>query len=77
MARQVINNLLYDTSNSSVVYKEADTKKILWQNNNTGTFFFSYPDGHIEPITRESAKQYLGLIDVQVYINIFGTPQEG
>jgi hypothetical protein len=75
--RQVINNLLYDTSNASVVYKEAESKKILWQNKNTGTFFFSYQDGHIEPITREDAKQYLGLIDVSVYIQMFGEPQEG
>lgn len=75
--RQVINNLLYDTQKASVVYKEQDKSKTLWQMNNTKTFFFVFADGHIEPISKESAKEYLGLIDVSVYIQMFGEPQEG
>jgi hypothetical protein len=75
--RQVINNLLYDTSKSTLVYKESDTKKQLWQINTTKSFFFSFADGHIEPITTQDAKNYLGLTDVQVYIQMFGEPQEG
>jgi hypothetical protein len=75
--RQVIKNLLYDTQKAKLVYKEADTKKQLWQMNRTQSFFFTFQDGHIEPISKESAKEYLGLIDVSVYIQMFGEPQEG
>jgi hypothetical protein len=75
--RKVINNLLYDTAKSTLVYKESDTKKQLWQVNSTQSFFFTYADGKIEPITKEAAKEYLGLVDVQVYIQMFGEPQEG
>lgn len=75
--RQVIKNLLYDTSKAKLVYKEADTKKQLWQINSTKSFFFTFQDGHIEPISIDSAKEYLGLVDVQTYIQMFGEPQEG
>lgn len=75
--RQVIKNLLYDTSKAKLVYRETDTMKQLWQMNNTKSFFFTFQDGHIEPISLDSAKEYLGLIDVSVYIQMFGEPQEG
>ena len=77
--RQVLDGKLYDTQKAKVVYKDnkSEDKRQLWQMISTQSFFFTFADGHIEPITRPEAEKYLGLVDVDVYIQMFGEPQEG
>lgn len=71
----VINNLLYDTDNATVIYAEEYTKRILYKTNN-GNFFMFFPNGEIVPKTEKSAKDYLGKHDVVKYIELFGEPKE-
>ena len=79
MPRQVINNKLYDTDKAKLIYTETESsnRRQLWQMKSTQTFFFTFGNGSIEPISEEQAKAYLGLVDVSVYIEVFGEPQEG
>lgn len=59
--QRVVNGLLYDTANATVVHMEEDTKRILYHTTN-GNFFMFYPTGEIVPKTKESAQDYLGKI---------------
>lgn len=73
--KRVINNLLYDTDNATIIYVEEYTKRILYRTNN-GNFFMFYSNGEIIPKTEESTKEYLGKHSVEKYIELFGEPKE-
>ena len=73
--QRVVNGLLYDTANATVVHMEEDTKRMLYHTSN-GNFFMFYPTGEIVPKTKESAQDYLGKYNVEKYIELFGQPQE-
>lgn len=73
--QRVINNLLYDTNTATVIHREEDTKRVLYQTPNSNYFMF-YPNGEIVPKTEESTKDYLGKHNVPKYIELFGEPQE-
>lgn len=79
MPRQIINNKLYDTDKAKMIYTEIESsnRRQLWQMKSTQTFFFTFGNGSIEVISEEQAKAYLGLVDVSVYIKVFGKPEEG
>lgn len=70
----IIDGLLYDTENSTVIHRE-DNGRILYQGTN-GNYFMFYPTGEIIPKTEESTKSYLGRYNVTKYIELFGEPQE-
>lgn len=73
--QRVINNLLYDTDTATVLHKEDDSKRVLYQTPNKNYFMF-YSNGEIVPKTEESTKDYLGKHNVPKYIELFGEPQE-
>ena len=73
--KRVINNLLYDTDNATIIFVEEYTKRILYRTNN-GNFFMFYSNGEIMPKTEESIKEYLGNYIVEKYIELFGEPKE-
>ena len=73
--KKVIKGLLYDTEKSILVYQDTATRRQLWKTVNK-TFFFTFQNGSIEPVTTEGAKEYLGLVDVEAYIKVFGDPKE-
>ena len=73
--KRVINNLLYDTDNATIIFVEEYTKRILYRTNN-GNFFMFYSNGEITPKTEESTKEYLGKHNVEKYIELFGEPKE-
>ena len=73
--QRVINGLLYDTQNATVVHTDQNNNRVLYvtENNN---FFMLYPNGEIVPKTEQSTKDYLGKYNVKKYIELFGEPQE-
>lgn len=73
--KRVIDNLLYDTEVSTLIYTEKDTNRRLYQTLN-GNFFTLYSTGEIQPKSLEATKEYLGKYDVDKYIEIFGEPEE-
>ena len=73
--QRVIDGLLYDTATAEIIYIEEDTKRILYQTPN-GNFFTLYANGEIIPKTEESTKDYLGKHNVDMYIKLFGEPED-
>ena len=56
--QRVINGLLYDTKNATVVHTDQNNNRVLYvtENNN---FFMLYPNGEIVPKTEQITKDYL------------------
>lgn len=73
--QRVINGLLYDTKNATVVHTDKNNNRVLYvtENNN---FFMLYQNGEIIPKTEQSTKDYLGKHNVKKYIELFGNPKE-
>lgn len=73
--QRVINGLLYDTKNATVVHTDKNNNRVLYvtENNN---FFMLYSNGEIVPKTEQSTKDYLGKHNVKKYIELFGNPKE-
>ena len=71
----IINDYLYDTDKSTLIYIDVATKRSLYKTHN-GNYFMQYNNGEIVPKTLESTKEYLGKHDVEAYIKEFNEPQE-
>ncbi len=67
--RAIIENKLYDTSISTVLY--SDGGECLFKTKNSA--YFKTDTEGIKPITINEAKEYLGVKDVDTYIKEFGT----
>lgn len=73
--KRIINNLLYDTGVSELIYTEEGVNRQLYKTPN-GNFFTLYPTGEIRPKSVDDTKDYLGRYDVNKYVELFGEPQE-
>lgn len=73
--KKIINNLLYDTELSELIYHD-EVKNRRWYRTPNGNYFVFYATGEITPKTEESVKEYLGRNNVDKYIELFGEPQE-
>ena len=67
--KAIINEKLYDTTSSKVIYV-GDTEALYKTQN--GTYFRTYSEG-IRPMEIEKEKKYLGIKDVDAYIKEFGS----
>ena len=67
--KAIINNLMYDTTTSTVLYTGA--YETLWKTENK-SYFRVTPEGII-PMTEDEAKEYLGVKDADAYIKEFGS----
>ncbi len=66
--KAIINNKMYDTTTSTVLYTGAT--ETLWKTEN-GSYFKITPLG-LEPMTEDETKAYLGVKDADAYIKEFG-----
>ena len=66
--KAIINNLLYDTTTSTMLYSGAGES--LWKTEN-GSYFKAVND-IIVPQTEDEVKKYLGMKDADMYIKEFG-----
>lgn len=73
--QKIINDLLYDTEISELIYLEEGTQRRYYKTPN-GNFFTLYPTGEIQPKSERDMRDYLGKYDVDKYIEIFGEPEE-
>lgn len=73
--KQIINDLLYDTETSDLIYVDAINNRRMYKTQN-GNYFVLYGNGEIIPKTEESARDFLGRNDVTKYIELFGRPKE-
>lgn len=67
--KAIINNKLYDTTTSAVIY--AGGTEALFKTENDA--YFKTSNSGITPMTDEQAKEWLGVIDADTYIKEFGT----
>lgn len=73
--KKVINELLYDTEESELLYTDTATDRKLYRTRK-GNYFLAYPVGAITPKTEEETRVYLGSKDADAYIRVFGMPEE-
>ena len=67
--KAIINEKLYDTTTSKVIY--VGDMEALYKTQN-GTYFITSNEG-IQPMEIEEVKKYLGIKDVDAYIKEFGS----
>lgn len=73
--KRIVNGLLYDTDESELVYNDTETQRLLYRTKK-GNFFTLYKNGEIIPKTKENVKEFIGTVDVNMYIKLFGEPEE-
>lgn len=73
--QRVIDGLLFDTETAELLYVEEDKNRRLYKTPH-GHFFTLYPTGEIREKSEQATKEYLGLYDVEKYIEVFGEPKE-
>ena len=66
--KAIINNKLYDTTTSTIIYTGASESLYKTENK---SYFRVTPEGII-PMTEDETKEYLGVKDADAYIKIFG-----
>ncbi len=73
--KKIINNLLYDTDVSELIYHD-EIKNRRWYKTPNSNYFVCYGTGEITPKTEESVREFLGQFEVDKYIALFGEPKE-
>lgn len=73
--KRIIDNLLYDTDTATLINTEKENNRKLYKTPNNN-FFMLYPTGEIKPKTENSVRDYLGIRNVEKYIELFGEPEE-
>lgn len=66
--KAIINNLMYDTTTSTVLYTGASESLYKTENK---SYFRVTPEGII-PMKEDEVKEYLGVKDADAYIKEFG-----
>lgn len=67
--KAIINEKLYDTTTSEVIY--IGDMEALYKTKNGA--YFRTSSGGIQPMQAEKVKEYLGIKDVDAYIKEFGS----
>ena len=67
--KAIINEKLYDTTSSKVIY--VGDMEALYKTQN-GAYFRTSSEG-IQPMEIEEVKEYLGIKDVDAYVKEFGS----
>lgn len=70
--KAIIENKLYDTSTATIIY--AGGSDALYRTKNNA--YFRNSSGEIIPMTEEEAKEWLGMVDADTYIQEFGKVEE-
>ena len=73
--RKIINGKLYDTEKSELLYFDESTRRAFYRTSK-GAFFMFYSNGEIVPKTEDEAMEYLGIHDIDKYIEIWGDIDE-
>lgn len=74
--KRVINNLLFDTETAKLIYTDTKNSRKTYATEN-GNFFTTYTNGELQLVTEESVRDLLGTNDIDMYIEVFGQPEEG
>lgn len=74
---QIIKDgVLYDTNNSELIYTDTETKRRYYKSFN-GHYFVVFYSGAFELCTEDFIKDLLGKNDVNMWMALFGEPEEG
>lgn len=72
--KKIINGNLYDTETSTLLYVDEMLSRKLYKTD-YGNYFMVYKNGEITEKSEESAKEYLGQYDPDLYIDLWGNPE--
>lgn len=73
--KKIVNGKLYNTDTSDLIYMDAVNKRRYYRTQK-GAFFVLYATGEIQPRTDDSMRDFLGSVDIETYIEVFGEVEE-
>lgn len=73
--RKRVDGLVYDTDKSEQIYQDTDKRRTYYKTKN-GRYFIVYRTGEFAPITEDKMKDILIEFAYDVYVDIFGIPEE-
>lgn len=73
--KKIIDGLLYDTETSEIIYTD-EFKERTWYMTKNKNYFIFYRYGSIVPKSEIEVKEFLGIYDVDKYIELFGEVQD-
>jgi len=73
--KRVIDGLLYDEDMSTLIFEDRDKRRKYYETAGK-RFFVVYRTGEFAIKTEDSMKQILGMYDYDMYVKVFGKPQE-
>ena len=74
--QRIIDNILYDTEVSDLLYTDVYARSRYYKTVN-GRYFIVHINGEFEVTNEDAVKEILGKYDIQMYIQVFGEPEEG
>ena len=73
--KKIVDGKLYNTDTAELIYFDATNKRRYYRTQK-GAFFVLYQTGEIQPRTENSMRDFLGSVDTERYIEIFGEVEE-
>lgn len=74
--QKIIDDVMYDTEISDLIFEDENDHQ-RWYKTKNGRFFIAYVSGDIAVVSEDAVKRLLGSKDIQMYIELFGEPEEG
>ena len=75
--KKIIKGVLYDTDNAELLYTYVSfRKRKLYYRTEKGNYFCVYSNKEIQPMTEDEFKEFIGEVDPDKYIELFGMPEE-
>ena len=77
MPKKIIDGLLYDTEKATLIWQDDKSRqRRLYFKTDNGHYFCLYGTSKINPMSEDSIKELLGEKAVDVYLELFPTPEE-
>ena len=73
--KRIVDGKLYNTDTADLIYTDYSSKRRYYKTQK-GAFFVLYATGEIQPRTEDSMRDFLGSVDIEKYIEVFGEVEE-
>ena len=74
--KKIIKGVLYDTDTAELIYTyDSFRKRKMYYRTKKGNYFCVYSNKDIVPMSEDEFKEFLGEVDPDKYIELFGMPE--
>jgi hypothetical protein len=71
----MLDGLMYDTDKSRMIYQDRDKRRTYYATKK-GRYFIVYATGEFDTISEDRVRDILIEYDYDMYVELFGTPEE-